>query len=142
MGALYLRHGLPVFLRSDNGTQFVNRVVDQLNGLLGVRRHRVLAYSPQSNGHVERANQEVTRHLRTLVMDLHVMYDEWPKLLPLVQHIMNHSVHSQLGFTPHAMLYGDLVFPMDRVLHKLVPSVAAAGSPPAVKGGRGTRGDD
>src|SRR5690606_19352642 len=113
MSSLYLRHGLPKVLRSDNGTQFVNRTVDQLNRYLGVQHHRVLPYSPESNGHVERANQEVLRHLRTLVLDADVMYDQWPLLLPLAQYLVNHTVHSQTGCTPHSLLYGDIFSPFD-----------------------------
>lgn len=59
MTAIFLRHGLPLYLRSDNGSQFVNSVIQQLLVQMGVKHHRVLPYTPQSNGHVERINKEV-----------------------------------------------------------------------------------
>jgi len=116
----YLRNFLPVYLRSDNGTQFVNRIIESLNSLMDVTHHRVLPYSPQSNGHVERTNQEVLRHLRCLMMEMNKMYDEWPAIIPLVQFILNNTTHSQTGHSPHVMLFGDVWDTSDRGIMKKV----------------------
>ena len=102
---IFMRYGLPKEIRSDNGSQFVNEVITDMLEKLKVRHHRVLPYHPQSNGIVERVNQEVTRHLRCLTVDFDSK-NEWSKLLPLVQHILNHTVSSGTGETPYAMLHG------------------------------------
>jgi len=49
---------------------------------------------------VERANQEVLRHLRTLLFDSRV-HDKWSfEQLPLVQRIMNTVEKTSTGVTP------------------------------------------
>jgi len=54
-----------------------------------------IAYSKEENATVERANQEVIRHLRTL------LYNEWSfEELPLVQRIMNTLEKTATGVTP------------------------------------------
>jgi hypothetical protein len=53
------------------------------------RKSFVTAYSSEENGIVERANEEVLRHLRALLFDSGV-HDKWSfEQLPLVQRIMN-----------------------------------------------------
>ena len=49
---------------------------------------------------MERANQEVLRHLRALLFDSHV-HDKWSfEQLPLVQRIMNTVEKTSSGVTP------------------------------------------
>ncbi len=53
------------------------------------RKFFATAHSSEENGIVERANQEVMRHLRALLFDSRV-HDKWSfEQLPLVQRIMN-----------------------------------------------------
>lgn len=105
MVRIFLRHGLPKEIRSDNGTQYVNQVVQELLKKVNVHHHRVIPYHPQANGIVERANQEIMRHLRCLVVDLDSA-NNWSQMLVMVQYILNHTVHTTTGETPYDMLYG------------------------------------
>ena len=57
------------------------------------------AGSKQENAIVERANREVMRHLRNIIMDRRAM-DEWGRYLAFVQRIMNTMVHSSTGVKP------------------------------------------
>ena len=57
------------------------------------------AGSKQENAIVERANREVLRHLRNIIMDRRAM-DEWSRHLSFVQRIMNTMVHSSTGVKP------------------------------------------
>ena len=58
------------------------------------------AYSSEENGIVVRANQEVLRHLRSLLVDSRV-HDKWTfEQLPLVQRIMNTVEKTSSGVTP------------------------------------------
>lgn len=99
------RHGTPHYVKSDNGTEYTNRVICELLGIVGAHHQRTLPYHPQSNGVVERRNREIMRHVRwlTLAMD---GYDRWSETLPYVQHILNTTTHSATGFTPQEALYG------------------------------------
>jgi transposase InsO family protein len=62
------RYGTPMTIRSDCGTQFVNAVISQLLSLLQIEHELSLAYSKEHNAIVERANKEVMRHLRAIVI--------------------------------------------------------------------------
>jgi len=102
---VFLEHGLPLVLSSDNGTQFVNKVIDELLQILAVKHHTIIPYHPQSNGVIERTNQEILRHLRLLVIDLDAR-NKWSFYLPMIEYILNHTVQSSTNFTPYAMMYG------------------------------------
>jgi hypothetical protein len=73
-----------------------------------------IEYRPQSNGLVERANGEVLRHLRAIVMSRRIS-SEWSRHLPLVQRIINATPHTSIGTTPARVLFGDAVH-LDRQL--------------------------
>ena len=107
IAAIFCRHGLPFCIRSDRGTQYINRVIEELLKKLKIQHHRVLPYTPQANGIVERQNREILKHLRILSLEFGAAYNEWTMLLPIVQFIVNRSTHSSLGMSPHSMLYGD-----------------------------------
>lgn len=102
------RYGAPKTIRSDQGSQYTARVITALLSLVGSQRQLTLAYRPEANGIVERANGEITRHLRALVMD-HRILDRWSIALPLVQRILNVTAHSALGTAPARILFGDAV---------------------------------
>ena len=111
IATIFARHGLPAVVRSDNGSQYANELIEKLLDVLKVKHHRVIPYHPQSNGIVERLNFEIMKHLRCLTCDLTLIGD-WPAALPIIQFILNNTVHSALGVTPHAMLYGDHLTPV------------------------------
>jgi hypothetical protein len=102
-----LRHitlfGIPTEMLSDNGTQFVNQLMDQISTLFSIRLRRTTPYSHEENGIVERANKEVLRHLRAIMFERTVKED-WSFCTPLVQRIMNASVHSATGLAPAAVV--------------------------------------
>ena len=63
-----------------------------------------IAYSKEENAIVERANQEVIRHLRALLFDKRV-YNKWSfEELPLVQRIMNTVEKATTGVTPAELI--------------------------------------
>ena len=102
------RYGCPAEIQSDNGPQFVNKVVSELISIMGSQLVTTLAYSKEENAIVERANKEVMRHLRALLYELN-SHKNWPRYLPLVQRIMNSSVHSSIGVSPADLVYGQAI---------------------------------
>ena len=113
---IFARHGLPVMIRSDNGTQFVNDLIDKLLRRLNVKHHNILPYRPQSNGIVERANGEILKHLRMLMLEFGKAHSEWKSLLPIVSFIVNNTIHSATGASPHDMLYGNNWHPIGDII--------------------------
>jgi len=52
-------HGLPKYVVSDHGPQFVARFTRELYCLLGIKLASSTAWHPQTNGQMERVNQEL-----------------------------------------------------------------------------------
>lgn len=102
------RYGLPRILLSDSGTQFKNELMDQVSRSLGSVQMFTMPDSKEENAIVERSNKEVNRHLRNLVFH-HNVIEGWADCLPLVQRIINASVHSSIGVTPAQLLFGNSV---------------------------------
>jgi hypothetical protein len=102
------RYGIPFYIQSDRGTQFVNDVIRELTRIMGTQHQTTLAYSKEENAIVERANKEVMRHLRAFIFDIGV-HEGWSKKLPLVSRIMNSSVHSATGVSAASLLYGNSI---------------------------------
>jgi transposase InsO family protein len=76
--------GTPEVIHTDRGTAFHNEVVEELLRMTGVEQSLTTAYSSEENGIVERANQEVLRHLNAILFDSRV-HDKWSfEQLPMV----------------------------------------------------------
>lgn len=118
MACIFLRHGLPRVIQSDNGTQYVNELIQNLLRCVRVAHRRILPYNPRANGVVERTNREIVRHIRCLTLQFR-MTDAWSELIPFVMYIVNNTVHSSLGVTPYVMMHGDGVFERRDILECL-----------------------
>lgn len=102
------RFGAPRHVKTDGGTQYTASLIQSLLDRLNVHHLYSIPYRPQSNGVVERANQEILRHLRALVFDTRLPTD-WPNYLPLIQRIVNATPHSTTGVAPAQLVFGSLV---------------------------------
>ncbi len=63
------RFGTPKRILTDRGTAFYNELVSELIHMCHAKHELTIAYSKEENAIVERANQEVIRHLRALLFD-------------------------------------------------------------------------
>lgn len=95
--------GTPVCLHSDNGTEFVNEVVDTLSALHGIQRRTITAFRPQANGQVERVNRTVLDVLRKCCG---TFPDRWPDWLDFVMLAIRTATHSSTGQTPFEVMFG------------------------------------
>jgi hypothetical protein len=100
--------GTPSQIFSDNGTQFVNELVTSLCDLLHCDKIEGFPYSHEENAIVERANKEVIRHLRAFMHSERIKAN-WLHSLPLVQRILNATVHSSIGVSPAQLVFGNSV---------------------------------
>mmetsp|Transcript_22086 Transcript_22086/g.57630 ORF Transcript_22086/g.57630 Transcript_22086/m.57630 type:complete len:324 (-) Transcript_22086:593-1564(-) len=113
------RYGVPTSIRSDQGTQFTATLIEELCSFLDVEQRFTLPYRPQANGLVERANQEVMRHLRVLTVHRKES-SRWSQFLPLVQRAINATPNRVTGYPPARLLFGDAV-DLSRQLFNLPP---------------------
>jgi len=60
-------HGLLESVVSDRGPQFVTELMKELNKMLGIETRLSMAFHPQTDGQMERMNQELEQYLRFFV---------------------------------------------------------------------------
>jgi hypothetical protein len=73
--------------------------------LVGFDHIKSVAYSHEENSIVERANKEIVRHLRNILLE-YSAYGQWSSVIPFVQRIMNAKRHSSLGVSPAQLIFG------------------------------------
>ena len=102
--------GDPEEILVDRGSQFTSKLTAELAKEVGHTMIYTTANSKEENAIVERANREVMRHLRNIIMDKRAI-DEWAKNVPLVQRILNSMVHSSTGVRPSSIIYSEELDP-------------------------------
>ena len=68
-------HGLPESIISDRGPQFAAGLMRELNRMLGIESKLSTAFYPQTDGQMERFNQELEQYLR---MFIDHRQEQWP----------------------------------------------------------------
>ena len=71
--------GPPKEVLSDQGTEFVNKMVEQISSICGIERKVTSAYHPRTNGLTERFNQTLVNALRKHAVD---SPENWPEWIP------------------------------------------------------------
>jgi len=84
-------HGLPKYVVSDRRSQFIARFTRELYCLLGIKLASSTAWHPQTDGQMERVNQELDQYLQLFVNE---RQDNWYDLLPMAEFQHNNHVHS------------------------------------------------
>lgn len=102
------RYGLPYKITCDRGAAFVSRLVKEVTDMMGVELAHTMAYSKEENSIVERSNKETERHIRNIIFDKDVL-KKWSTYMPLVQRIMNSSIHRSTGVTPAEIIFGNAI---------------------------------
>ena len=82
---------------TDQGSHFKNELINGLSSELRINHHFTTAYSPWSNGTVERICREVLRACRALCSEWKLAPQDWPSVVECVQSVLNHSPLKRLG---------------------------------------------
>ena len=107
------RYGTPRALRCDRGTEYINDTVQHLMALMDMNEDYRPPYTPQANGVVERANKEVLRHLKAIMVCKGMLKGHWSVALSFIQRVLNSTPTTATGgIAPMVMLYGDRVTPL------------------------------
>jgi transposase InsO family protein len=100
---LICRHSVPRRIRTDQGTEFTNKLLKRLLSRMDIAHDVGCPYYPQANGQVERFN-------KTLIESLAAQCDnepsKWNHYLEGVLFGYRTSQHSELQCSPFEMLYG------------------------------------
>ena len=110
---IFADFGIPTIIQSDNGTEFRNRLTEQMAGLLGIDHRFILPRHPQANGVVER-QVGLTKGLVFKLLQDHQSRGsdvQWDRLLPAVQLALNIKI-----VKPHKSSPAELMFARPRSL--------------------------
>lgn len=71
------RYGIPQYIITDNGNQFVGRVAKQFYEQMGIHKKRTSSYHPQSDGLAERTIGSIKKIIKSNLEDV----SEWDDYL-------------------------------------------------------------
>jgi len=96
-------HGLPESVISGRGVQFAVGIMRELNNLLGIQMKLSMAYHSQTDGQIERTNQELEQYLRVFINH---RQEQWPDWLGMVEFAYNNKIHMATRTSPFKVNYG------------------------------------
>ena len=83
-------HGLPESMVSDRGLQFAAELTKKLNRMLEIKTKLLTSFYSQTDGQIERMNQELEQYLRFFIDH---KQKNWPEWLALTEFVVNNKVH-------------------------------------------------
>ena len=95
-------YGPPLVAVSDNGTEFVNSVMEGVMKMLGTEHRKTSPYHPQSNGKCERVNPTVKEYIRSFV---DWRKDIWSECLAELNFSYNTAIHQGIRMSPFEVVY-------------------------------------
>ncbi|GJR53458.1 putative ribonuclease H-like domain-containing protein [Tanacetum coccineum] len=94
-------------IRCDNGTEFKNRVMNQLCEMKGIKREFSVARTPQQNGVAERKNRTLIEAARTMLADLKLPTTFWAEAVNTACYVQNRVlVIKPHNKTPYELFLG------------------------------------
>ena len=97
------KFGAPDRLLSDQGRNFVSKLIAQLCKCYGVKKIRTSPYHPQGNSTCERFNKTLHSLLLTLEEE---EKKRWPEYISQLVSVYNGSCHDTTGYAPFELLFG------------------------------------
>ena len=108
--------GTPRILFTDNGKEFLNRIVVKLMQNFGFRHSKAPRYHPESNI-TERCNRSIKTAIKAYLEKDH---REWDENLDDLQFALNTSKHASTGFTPAFFNFGRELEPIQTLNKDLI----------------------
>jgi len=96
-----LRFGIPSKILTDLGGEFQNELWREMCQLLDITRLRTTAYSPSTNGKIERWHRSFHSVMAKVVDS---RQKKWVEFLPFVTAAYNSTVHGVTSFSPFSFL--------------------------------------
>ncbi|CAD7068778.1 unnamed protein product [Tilletia caries] len=118
---VFTRHGLPIQVTTDQGTEFKG-VVDELLNKYKIDITRTSVYNPRANGAVERGHPPLKE---AIVHAARTLGAPWPEVDSLACWIDRTSIRRQYGASPFSLLHAhEPVLPIDLSSPELVQKYA------------------
>ena len=96
-------HRVPRTILSNQGPQFTSKFMEEFTKVLGTKRKLSMAYHPQTDGQMERINQEIGTFLQHYV---NYQQDDWTDWLATAEFSYNNKKHAATGKTPFELNFG------------------------------------
>ena len=100
---IFQHHGLPTAIVSDRGTQFVSMLWTEVCRLVKITRRLSTAFHPETDGVMERANQELEMYLCIFTS---FQQEDWAFQLPIAMIALNSRVSQSTGLSSFFMTHG------------------------------------
>jgi transposase InsO family protein len=102
---------------SDQGTHFLNNIVESLTKEFAVHHQKSTLYHPQANGTMEEFNKILEIALMNICS---VNLDEWDLRVPTVRWAYRTTCKTLTMQTPFKLVYGiEVIFPMEYLVSSL-----------------------
>nr|GEV78687.1 retrovirus-related Pol polyprotein from transposon TNT 1-94 [Tanacetum cinerariifolium] len=102
------------FIRTDNGTLFVNQVLTEFYEKVGIFHQKSIPRTPQQNGVVERHNRTLVETALTMLIFSKALMFLWAKAVATACYTQNRSlIHTRHNKTPYELVHNkkpDLTF--------------------------------
>ena len=98
--------GLPKSIQSDQGSNFMSGLFQQVVYQLGIAQYRSSAYHPESQGALERFHQTLKNMIRTFCLQFDRDWDDGVHFLLFA---VREAVQESLGFSPFELVFGHTV---------------------------------
>ena len=95
--------GLPKAIQSDQGSNFMSGLFQQVMYELGIKQYTSSAYHPQSQGALERFHQTLKNMMRSYCYE---QGRDWDEGVHLLLFAVREAVQDSLGFSPFELLFG------------------------------------
>ena len=114
LGEVFCRTGIPLQLVSDQGTQFVGKVVRGLCSNLNIDKVKTTPYHPEGNGTCERMHGT----LGAMLTKAAIAGQDWVGQVPFALFALRAAPNRDTGFSPFELVFGRRVrTPLD-ILHQ------------------------
>ena len=104
--SLICQHGAPTHPHTDNDPRVTNSLFEEMCKLFGIKHTLTSPDHAQSDGQTERMNENVVRLLRLFIADGVCTDVTWDTVVKRLQFLIESSVNSTTGKTPHRMATG------------------------------------
>ena len=98
--------GLPKEIQSDQGSNFMSHLFQQVVYQLGAKQIKSSAYHPESQGALERFHSTLKNMIRTYCFEHE---KDWDEGLDLLMFAVRESYQESLGFSPFELVFGHTV---------------------------------
>ena len=110
------KYGAPESVLTDQGTNFLSKLVESICSFFKIKQMRTTSYHPQTDGLVERFNRTLCDMLACYVSE---EPDLWDKYLPFVTLAYNTSEQTSVHNTPFYLFFGrEPTLPNDIIINR------------------------